>query len=67
MRKTYFVPRSADGADIPSQVGKLGTERDGFADAEVAYRHAPAGGYVEKRYVDGCEDWSDGIVMWKPE
>lgn len=67
MFKTYFIPRNADGTDIPSQARKLGTERYGFTSADAAYRHAPDGGYVEKRYVDGCYDWSDGIVMWKPE
>lgn len=67
MLKTYFVPRNADGSDIPSQARRLGTDRYGFANAETAYRHTPAGGYVEKRYVDGMDDWADGIVRRKPE
>lgn len=67
MFKTYFVPRNADGTDIPSQVRRLGTDRYGFASIEAAYRRTPAGGYVEKRYNDGVYDWSDGIVMRKPE
>ena len=62
MLKIYFIPRNADGTAIPSQVCENGTIHNGFADVAEAYQHTPQGGWVEKRYTDGKDDWPGDIT-----
>lgn len=67
MLKIYFTPRNADGTAISARARENGTDRYEFADVTEAYQHTPQGGYVEKRYTDGKDDWPGGITARKPK
>lgn len=59
---TYYVPKTALGADIPAQQRKLGTHAYGFKTLARALAYTPPGGHVEERFCDGQDDWGGRIV-----
>lgn len=59
---TYYVPKTALGADIPAQQRKLGTPAYGFKTIARALAYTPPGGFVEERHTDGRDDWGGRIV-----
>jgi len=67
MAITYYVARTADGLDTPTQKQKVGTAGYGYRTVGAALRYTPPGGYVEERHTDGCSDWGGRIVARAPE
>lgn len=65
MTITYYVPKTADGADTPTQARRYGTPEYGYATLSTAMRYAPVGGYVETRHTDGINDWAGNTVHYK--
>lgn len=62
--KTYFVPKMADGSDIPPMQRKLGTPAYGYASIATARKMGSRYGaaYVQTRYFDGSDDWSESEI-----
>ena len=65
MTITYYVVRTAEGADTPAQTRKLGTSGYGYKTIKMALRYTPHGGYVEERHTEGGADWGGRIVAEK--
>lgn len=63
--RTYYVPKTADGEDIPAQRARHGTPSYGYASLKRALRYTPVGGYVEIRYQTASDDWDGGVAAVK--
>lgn len=61
--RTYYVAKTAEGADIPAQARKLGTAKYGYRTIVQALRNTPPNGYVQERHCDGSDDWAGRIVV----